>query len=214
MGGGPGAGGVGGHAGGGITGFDVLADFEEGFMFNRNPLWDGAFASDADASGPSPPQTYLTALVPPRANLPPVATMSTSAVRMSELGNHTQWGTVLYADLKSTHDAVDLGSYAGISLWARSTGPAGVVVKVAVVDYGSYPQVNTAQYPQPCDPFDTTMGSRSCYDDYAVKIFPDASWRRYDIPFSSLATEGWGLAHAFDPSRIYRVKLSMPPGAI
>jgi hypothetical protein len=216
VGGSSGAAGFGGGAGMVFSRFDVLADFEEGSAFNQNPLWSGGFASDADTSAAAAAQplqfTHVT-LTPARANLPPATTTSTAAVRMIDAGFHTIWGTVLYGDLQSSHSAVDLTRYTGISLWVRSNGAAQVAVKVAIEDYGSFPQVNTAEYPQLCDP-DTTVGDRACYDDYAATIFPDASWRRFDIPFSVLATEGVGLAHAFDQSRVYRIKLSMLPGAI
>jgi hypothetical protein len=65
--------------------------------------------------------------------------------------------------------------------------------------------------PQLCDPNDNTVGGKGCYDDFAAKIYPDGAWRRYDIPFSSLTTGGWGLLHQFDQSKVYRIKFSMLP---
>jgi hypothetical protein len=62
-----------------------------------------------------------------------------------------------------------------------------------------------------CDTADTKVGGRGCYDDYSIRIYPDGKWRRYDIPFSSLTTGGWGLTHPFDPTHIYSVKFSMLP---
>jgi hypothetical protein len=186
--------------------FTMLSDFENGRVFNPNPLWEGGFSNDKDHS--VVPDGYamtfeFPTLSPPRAN--PDGTESTKALHAADDGRYTLWGTAVLADLKSQH-AVDLSGFVGFSIWARSAGTPGVTVKVAFADYGSFDQVG--DLPQLCDPADTS-GPNSCFDDYAAKIYPDGVWRRYDIAFSSLATLGYGYRHAFDPTRVYRIKLAM-----
>jgi hypothetical protein len=80
--------------------------------------------------------------------------------------------------------------------------------KVGFAELLSFDQV--ADGAHICDLIDRGDG-KSCYDDYSAKIYPDGVWRRYDIAFSSLTTGGWGYAHAFDQTRVYRIKFSLPP---
>jgi hypothetical protein len=184
----------------------MLADFENGQGFNPNPLWDGAFANYVDNSVVPPGHAMkfeVATLSPPRETRG--GTKSTQAIHASDEGRYTVWGTLVYADLKN-RKAVNLGGFLGFSIWARSAGLPGTTVKVGIADYGSFNDV--ADLPQLCDLVDTS-GPNACYDDYATKIYPDGVWRRYDIPFSSLTTGGYGYPHAFDPTRVYRVKLSM-----
>jgi hypothetical protein len=189
--------------------FTMLSDFEASMGFNPFELWNGGWAKDADMTPAPPGYTELwkvEASVPPRLN----ADGTTSqALHKADSGGHTIWGSVIYGDLQSAHKAVNLTRFKGFSLWARSAGAEGFTVKIGFSDYGSFDQV--MDLPQLCDIKDTAVGGLGCYDDYAAKIYPDGVWRRYDIPFSSLATGGWGLVHPFDQSKVYRIKISMLP---
>lgn len=190
----------------GQTCFDMLADFETSFRVTSGHVWDAnaSWSADADLSptAKSKPQPIIAPIDPPRG-------ASTHAFHVTEDGSHTQWGSVWLATLNSNH-ALDLSRYTGLSFWARSDGPP-IAIKVAVADYGSFDNVSDPDLKQLCDINDNTVGGFGCYDDYAIKIYPDTVWRRYDIAFSSLTTGGWGLAHAFDPRRVYRLKFSVLP---
>jgi hypothetical protein len=186
----------------------TLADFEETMGLSPNPLWQGTFSNDKDHS--MVPMGYAmtfeqASLSPERTN--PDGTVSTKALHAADEGLFMLWGTAVYADLKN-HKAVDLSAFTGFSIWARSVGPPGLTVKVGFADWLSFDQV--ADAPQMCDLIDRGDG-QSCYDDYSAKIYPDGVWRRYDIAFSSLANGGWGYAHAFDQTKVYRIKFSLPP---
>jgi hypothetical protein len=201
--------------------FTMLADFETGSSaFNTSTIWRGSFNKDQDKSvDPGWPLWDLYEFPAPIDGR-----MSTRGYRISDNGGHTFWGTVVYGDLfpvdlpATPRKPVNLAQFKGISLWARSAGMPGFTVKVGIADLGSFDFGQTGVVPDPvaqpdqlCNALDTTVGGFGCYDDYAAKIYPDGVWRRYDIPFSSLATGGWGLLHAFDQTRIYRVKISMLP---
>ena len=191
--------------------FTMLADFENGPNLSPNPLWEGNVTSDVDHS--MVPAGYkmtfeMPALSPPRTN--PDGTVSTKALHVAEEGRYTLWGTVVLSDLHN-HFAVDLSSFVGISIWARSAGKPGQTVRVAFADHGSYDQVAGAA--QLCDPLNGSSPD-SCFDDYGTKIYPDGVWRRYDVPFSQMTTGGWGYPHPFDVRRIYRLKIEMPASTI
>src|SRR5689334_15704677 len=90
--------------------FDPLADFEKsaafnmGPMVNNAPLWSGSVAGDADKSDLkgqpySPPKPEM--FTPPRTN--PDGSVSTQAYHAVDGGYHTEWGSVIYADLQSSH---------------------------------------------------------------------------------------------------------------
>jgi hypothetical protein len=183
--------------------FDVLSDFELnlGLTFGHGWAGGGSWAGDADASNPPKPKPIQAALDPPRGT-------SAHAFHITEDGSHTQWGSVWYAILNSMQ-AVDLSGYTGLSFWAKSDGPP-IAIKVALADYGSYPDTRGG-VPPLCDVTDNSVGGLGCYDDYSIRIYPDAVWRRYDIAFSSLTTGGWGLLHAFDPRRVYSIKFAVLP---
>jgi len=195
--------------------FTMLADFERSASFNPHALWNGGFSGDADMSKLPEGQKFtaeVKALSPPREN--PDGTMSTNAFHVSDGGYHTFWGTVVYGDLQSSKKPVDLSQFKGFSLWARSTAKPGFTVKIGLADLGSFDFGQTGQAipdGQLCNALDTTVGGRGCYDDYSAKIYPDGTWRRYDLPFSSMTTGGWGLIHPFDVTRIIRIKISMLP---
>jgi hypothetical protein len=185
-----------------------LSDFENSTRFNPNPLWVGNFIGSHDNSrvdaGYS--MTFETPeLSPARTN--PDGSVSAHALHVADEGAYTEWGTAVVGDLRPGN-AVDLSQFVGFAIWARSAGAAGTPVRVQFADYGSFDQVKDA--PQLCDPVDASSPN-SCYDDYTMKIYPDGAWRRWDVPFSSLATGGWGYRHDFDPRRVYRIKLSMLP---
>jgi hypothetical protein len=186
--------------------FTMLGDFESGQSFNPDPLWDGNFAHYTDGS--AMPKGYdmtfaFPMLSPPR--IGPDGSMSTRALHAAEEGRFTVWGTLVYADLNQKR-AVDLSRFVGFSIWARSAGQSGQTVKVAFADWGS--SVDIAGAPVLCDTVNAT-GPNACYDDYATKIYPDGEWRRYDIPFASLSTGGWGYPHPFDLHRVYRLKIAL-----
>jgi hypothetical protein len=199
----------------------MLADFEKSTAMNQYvtpSLWNGGFSQDFDKS-PVPVgykmKFELSPLSPARQN--PDGTESQSALHIADIGVYTLWGTVVYGDLQSAKKPVDLSAFRGISLWARSAGAPGFTVKIGIADWGSFDfgQVGTTiPDGQLCDALDTTVGGRGCYDDYAAKIYPDGEWRRYDIPFASLTTGGWGLPHQFDVTRVYRIKISMLPTTV
>jgi hypothetical protein len=185
--------------------FDLLSDFETTIRLSSGHSWDanGTWIADSDTSptATSKPTGVQAVLDPPRG-------ASTHAFHITENGSHTQWGSVWYATLKGTYP-VDLSGYTGLSFWARSDGPP-IAIKVALADYGSYPTPGGGVMAL-CDITDNSVGGLGCYDDYSIRIYPDAVWRRYDIAFSSLTTGGWGLAHAFDPRRVYAIKLAVLP---
>ena len=202
--------------------FTMLADFEKSTTMNQDvmpSLWNGGFSQDYDHS-PAPTgykmKFELGALDPP-VQMTNGRGPSTNALHVSDIGVYTLWGTVVYGDLQSAKKPVDLSAFKGISLWARSAGLPGFTIKIGIADLGSFDFGQTGTLPDPstgqiCNALDTTVGGTGCYDDYSAKIYPDGQWRRYDIPFSSLTTGGWGLIHPFDVTRVFRIKLSMLPG--
>jgi len=186
---------------------DLLSDFETGNGLLPGHAWSGTWQLGFDLtpgakSAPTPSNEVLT---PPRKN--PDGTTSMHAYHVIEDGTHTLWGTAWLAWLNS-QKAIDVSSYTGLTLWARSDSPP-IAVKVGISDYGSYP--TPADTVALCDMNDNSVGGIGCFDDYSIKIYPDTVWRRYDIPFSSLTTGGWGLNHAFDPRRVYAIKFSVLP---
>jgi hypothetical protein len=188
--------------------FTMLADFEKSTAFNQYEtpsLWNGGLSQDFDKS-PVPTGYKMKFELGAVENGAPG---STSALHVADLGYYTLWGTVVYGDFQSAHKAVDMSKFKGISLWTRSAGASGFTIKIGLSDYGSFDQV--MDYPQLCDINDTTVGGKGCYDDYSSKIYADGQWRRWDLPFSSMATGGWGLVHPFDETKIYRIKISMLP---
>ena len=198
--------------------FVMLADFEISASLNADPRWDGAFLGSADTSvgGTSPIPDEFGAgrepLSPPYMN-PDTMKLSTAGYHAHDNGEHTYWGTAWYVDLRN-YRAVDLSSFSGLALWAKSDGVAGTPIKIGLSDRGSYPNpvdVGDVNNPVPvCDMTDSRpVGGLGCYDDYSAKIYPDGQWRKFDLPFSSLTTGGWGLVHAFDPSKIYAIKFSV-----
>jgi hypothetical protein len=206
--------------------FTMVADFETGSSaFNDNTIWKGSFLKDQDKSVLPPgvqPMVFESYTLPTPREID--GRMTSMAYHVADFGGHTYWGTVVYGDLfpvgvpATPRKPVDLAQFKGISLWARSAGLPGFTVKIGIADLGSFDFGQTGLLPDPmsqpdqlCNNLDTTVGGTGCYDDYAAKIYPDGVWRRYDIPFSSLATGGWGLPHAFDQHRVYRIKISMLP---
>ncbi len=190
---------------------DVLADFEITSGFNPDPKsrWNGNFIADADATPMISAELGLhqgkAAIVPARKN--PDGTESTAAFHVSDGGLHSGWGSATVAYLTSSKKAVDLSEYTGMSVWMKSDGMAGMTVKVGIADFHSFPDA----IPPGCDVKDQSVGGPGCYDDFSVKLYPDGTWRRYDIAFSQLTTGGWGYPHAFDPTRLYEVKFSILP---
>jgi hypothetical protein len=185
--------------------FDLLSDFETTVRLTSGQGWSAteSWVADSDTSptATSKPKGVYAAIDPPRG-------ASTHGFHITEDGSHTQWGSVWYVTLNGSR-AVDLSGYTGLSFWARSDGPP-IAVKVALSDYGSYPTPAGGVLPL-CDITDNSVGGLGCYDDYSIRVYPDAVWRRYDIAFSSLTTGGWGLLHAFDPRRVYSLKFAVLP---
>jgi hypothetical protein len=200
--------------------FAMLADFEMNDHLNPNPLWgDGAFVGGGDTSvgGTSPiPDKFSAAkedLSPPRVN-PDTMMLSKAGYHVHDDGEHSFWGTAWVVNLRPTMTAVDLSSFSGLVLWAKSDGLPGTTIKIGISDLGSFPTPVDANDPNKpiavCDVTDSRpVGGLGCYDDYSARIYPDGQWRRFDIPFASLTTGGWGLIHAFDPSKLYAIKFSV-----
>jgi hypothetical protein len=157
---------------------------------------------------------------PPRIN--PDGTESHGTMHAVDAGLHTFWGSAWVAYLgESMTKSADLSEFTGMSLWMKSDGLPVPTVKVALPDYHSFPiaplppgtPITSDTVLPGCDVADNSVGGKGCYDDYAVKLYPDGQWRRYDIPFSALFTGGWGYPHQFDPSRVFAVKFAMLPEA-
>jgi hypothetical protein len=211
------------------TSFVMLADFEgisplgvaQGSAdLNADPRWNGSFVGGGDTSAGGTSSTIpdefsagQAILSPPHMNTDTMM-LSTYGYHAHDNGEHTFWGTAWVANLRSNQYAVDLSSFSGLVLWAKSDGVPGTTIKIGLADVGSFPSpmdVNDINNPVAvCDAADNRpIGGLGCYDDYSAKIYPDGQWRRFDIPFASLTTGGWGLIHAFDPSKIYAIKFSM-----
>jgi len=199
--------------------FVMMADFETSASLNADPRWNGTFLGSADTSvgGTTTVADEFSAgweaLSPPHMNTDTMK-QSVGGFHAHDNGEHTYWGTAWYADLRSNMYAVDLSSFSGLTLWAKSDGVAGTPIKIGLSDLGSYPSpkdVPNMNNPVPvCDMLDSRpVGGLGCYDDYSAKIYPDGQWRKFDLPFSSLTTGGWGILHAFDPSKIYAMKFSV-----
>jgi hypothetical protein len=196
----------------------VLADFEASVSLNpdtpRN-RWSpgGNFIASADTSKDGIQLMKQQPLMPPRVN--PDGSMSTGALHVSDNGLHTFWGSAWLAYLGASQtQSGDLSEFTGISLWMKSDGLPVPTVKVALPDFYSFPiPVPPGTPPPGCDMTDNSVGGKGCYDDYAVKLYPDGQWRRYEIPFSALFTGGWGYPHRFDSSQVFAIKFAMLPEA-
>ena len=197
--------------------FDMLCDFEHGLNLNTNPKWNGSFIPSSDKSDGAVFTIKVNPLMPTRFN-PDDQAQSANAMQALADGKNTLWGTAWLAYFQSNMGPVDLSEYTGITMWARADVAPGQpvpTVKVALADYGSFPGATDPTTKLPfCDMNDNTVGGKGCFDDYALNIFPDSTWRRYDIPFSQLTNGGWGLLHAFDPARLYALKFGMLPSLI
>jgi hypothetical protein len=82
--------------------------------------------------------------------------------------------------------------------------------KVSLPDVGSWPNVNPPDA-QVCDVDDISGQGRGCYDHFAVNVVPDAEWKHYEVPFALLRTEGVGLVHTYDPSKLVAIMFSVSP---
>jgi hypothetical protein len=201
--------GTGGAGGRSIARIDMFSDFEPGndVKLNRNDKWQGLWLVDSDQSIPDQrPRAIVERLSPMRRNAD--GSESTQAYHITNDVPRTGWGSAWLTRFFDGH-AVDLSGYTGITFWARSDGETATTIKFGLADQGSYPTVRPPET-QLCDEFDVS-GGRGCYDHYSVKIAPGAEWTRYEIPFSVLTTEGWGLPHAFDPSKVYMIVFFVGP---
>jgi hypothetical protein len=56
----------------------------------------------------------------------------------------------------------------------------------------------------------TCMGtSAQCGDDFGTPIAAGSGWQQYQIPFSSLKQEGWGIKTTFDAGTVLGVQFQV-----
>jgi hypothetical protein len=188
----------------------MLSDFEPGhdLLLSRNAAWDGSWAISSDGSPGGVQQEFVQELVPSRPN--PDGSSSGRAFRITSNGQQMKWGSSWYATLRNDR-AVDVSGFAGLVFWARSTSPDGTMVKVSFADQDAYNRVMPLE-DQVCDILDDKADGHACADYYAAYIIPGTEWRRFVVPYASLKTLGWGVDHAFDPSRLFAILFSVAPG--
>jgi hypothetical protein len=186
---------------------DMLSDFEHDSLgFNASAKWNGGWMFDGDKTPGARGTLKLQTLAPPRPNGD--GSESAHACEFTANGQHLVWGAVWYAMLLINRP-FDASGYTGITFWARSDGPA-TTIKLSLPDIASWANIVPTEG-EVCDLDDSSDMGRGCFDHYAVNVVPDGTWKHYDVPFAMLRTEGFGLAHPYDPSKLMAIMFSVPP---
>jgi hypothetical protein len=136
---------------------DVIDDLEDGDpLVPRTNGRGGAWEPFTDGTNIGNPFVFEpTELKVPRSDgVDPVSKWAMHAAG----GGYTNWGAGWQVNLNS-RGAYDASKFDGVTFWMRADVPA-VLVKVSVPDKGS-----TEHGSMNCDPYDTKVGGRGCYDE-------------------------------------------------
>jgi hypothetical protein len=190
---------------------DMIDDMEDGDLSIREANGRvGAWQAFNDGTATGTEESAMTAMNPPRmitgSEEGTGRTMSLHGYHVAG-GGYSGWGAGWMVDFNTASGArepYDASNYAGIVFWGKSDG-APTTVKVALPD--RYSDAGGGI----CDPNDTRVGGRGCYDDFAMNIVLGKQWRRYEIAFASVATGNWGLRHQFDTQHVFGIKFSVMP---
>jgi hypothetical protein len=192
----------------GYAHFDLIDDMEDGDI-NIRPAGGrvGTWSSFSDGTASGTESFEMSDMDPPHiiTGDAPAGAVSKHAVHIQG-GGYSGWGAGWMVDFnaETTRLPYDASKYAGVVFWARSRG-APTEVKVA------FPDLLSDTAGGICDPNDTRVGGRGCYDDYAQNITLTQEWRRYEIAFTSIITGNWGLRHQFDAQHLFGMKFSVMP---
>jgi hypothetical protein len=119
----------------------------------------------------------------------------------------TEWGAGIGFDLDAGDSGpkgkFNAGTYTGISFKAKGNVTIRVAVQIAAV-------------------LETTLGGTcvasmvagmECDDVHGMSVPLTTSWQTYQVPFSSLAQEGWGKPATFDKATLTAVSFQTLPSA-
>jgi hypothetical protein len=118
----------------------------------------------------------------------------------------TDWGAGAAFDFnnpsedKSTWDG---SAYVGVSLWAKGTGTifAGLATTTTTdTAYGGTCVAGTAE-------------GEGCDDPHGVEIALTEEWQQVELPFATIAQQGYGWPEDFDATTLLSMGFSMPAGA-
>jgi hypothetical protein len=97
-------------------------------------------------------------------------------------------------------------AYQGITFWAKIDSGTWSGLRVAFPDKDTDPDGGI------CRP--NVAGPTQCYDHYGSRLTLTTDWKKYEVDFTSLSQDGWGLAaRAFDPTTVYQVVFQIPVNA-
>lgn len=174
---------------------DMIDDFEDGDgMQIESDGRVGRWFGYDDASGGTCVPAGGDMLVP-SAGGPAGSTLSAT----TSGSGFTLWGAGIAVDLHHPMRDVmpspyDASGFEGIVFWARGDTDVRVLL---VTSATSIPM-----YGGTCE--------LVCNDSYATVVSPDATWRRYVVPFDTLAQGGWGTPVEFDSSTLMGVSFQLP----
>jgi hypothetical protein len=186
---------------------DMIDDMEDGNLDIRQANGRmGSWQAFNDGTATGTENSAMTNMDPPR----PISSTSGSSVSQHGFhisgGGYSGWGAGWMVDFNAVGVRLpyDVSPYGGLVFWAKSDGPP-TEVRVALPDVFSDVAGGI------CDPNDTRVGGKGCYDDYGTNITLTRQWRRYEIAFASVSSGSWGLKHQFDTQHVYGIKFSVMP---
>lgn len=111
----------------------------------------------------------------------------------------SDWGAVLSVGFRygTTQEAVDLGDFDGVMLWARVGETHSSDIRVQFQDSTTHPDGGKCK--------DASGSEDACWDGWGTEIAPlSTEWKLYQIRFDSLAQRNYGLqGDAFDSNHVY-----------
>jgi hypothetical protein len=185
--------------------FELIDDFEDGDGYvipthGRNGPW--YTFSDATVAGVL--SKFAVALLT-GAN---ARDGSTAAAHLTASG-FNDWGAGVGADLvnvAAAKVAYDVSAYKGVHFYAKVGSGASTALKLLVTTTYSDPSGGKCS-----DALPATVPSKRCSDHLYAQRPIKTTWAAYDVLFTELSQQGFGLAQAkLDPTSVYSLQFTMP----
>jgi len=201
-----GAGGLPNVAGAPSGSLELIDDFEDGDavvipMHGRNGPW--YTFSDGTVGGKLSPSPFAVSALGSNAH-----DDSTVAVHLTAT-SFTDWGAGVGADLVNTAGkkvAYDVSAYKGVHFYAKIGSGASAGLKLLVTTTYSDPSGGICS-----DALPATVPSKRCSDHLYFPKTIKTTWAAYDVLFSDLIQQGFGLPQAtLDPKSVYSLQFTMP----
>ncbi len=186
-----------GGEGGGLNASAVLDDFEDGDdalpeFSGRSGYW---FLFNDETATQLPSGTTFG----PEAGGPGG---STHAAHTSG-GSFTKWGAGLGVDLNAGSGKplpYDLSAYRGLALSVRGSSNTSLnnVVRLAVTTSAVVGSDSGG-----------TCTATECGDAHGLALTLGSQWQTIEVPFASLAQEGWGAVAPFDAAKVLSIEFSV-----